>query len=679
MILDRSHVILHHNALGTTFKGVDHPISSPDVPIHQFRGIKYASVPARFRQSKLVTSYPSSVDATRHGPICPQPDQKSLEEELLGLSDSDIPRQVFKQDEFECLNLNITCPAGHRSKLQLPVMVWIHGGGNRGCGSSWVYDGGALVRKSVRVGKPIIMVTINFRIGVFGVAASPHLADDNRAAGDEGVGNYGLRDQRQALEWVNRYIADFGGDPSNVTLFGHSSGAADIVAHLHSNANLTCPLFSRAIVQSAIIEHSPPELHSAGWQLSRALAPLRSSCVAQLRAVDPESLVNVNLPFRAVDDGVFFRKGFKDFICPPSESEEPPRAPLDRGLNSLRFAIRKDKSKSRSPRPLGNRMPTIPPTPTPGLQPLLIGDCACDSSLWSQPAHQWAAPAVVRRVRAICQSITKSSALLNAYEIAPHTLSDDLTDRLLEFVEDARIAWPTECVVQAEQRSGRQVWRYVFDQEGPARGMPHHAADLIYLFDNVSLALSAASSPTAFDDDESLPSLPSSRSTSADVGEILGKMYTVDELELMDVDKFSYGPEWSFRGWAQPVVDEMMYAHVRDAIQERWIEFAQGERPWDTSRGKVYVFGPEGETGERSAGIFGGRRRQKIWEGVLKPLGMTLVQKVAQELSNGPGLARVTVVSPAVHRVLLKVVFMLVGITTSYYWVGRLVCTVFFS
>lgn len=67
MILDRTHAILHHSVLGTTFKGIDHPISTPDVPIHQFRGIKYATVPARFRQSKLVTSYPHLVDATRHG------------------------------------------------------------------------------------------------------------------------------------------------------------------------------------------------------------------------------------------------------------------------------------------------------------------------------------------------------------------------------------------------------------------------------------------------------------------------------------------------------------------------------------------------------------------------------------------------------------------------------------
>lgn len=640
MILERSHVILHHSVLGTTFKGIDHPISTTDVPIHQFRGIKYASVAARFRQSKLVTSYPSSVDATRHGPICPQPERESPEEELIGLADSDIPRQIFKRDEFECLNLNITCPAGHHRNSQIPVMVWIHGGGNRGCGSSWIYDGGALVRKSVCIGLPIIMVTINFRIGVFGVAANMQLAEDNRAAGDEGVGNYGLRDQRQALEWVNRFIADFGGDPTNVTLFGHSSGAADIVAHLYSNANLTRPLFARAIVQSAIIEHDPPEPHSAGWQLSRALAPLCTSSVAHLRAIDPETLANINLPYRAVDDGIFFRQGFRDLLFPPSESEEPIKAPHDRGLTSLRFAICKATSKSRSPHPVSKHLPAAPPTTTSGLQPLLIGDCACDSSLWSQPARQWAASAVVRRLRAICQSITKSTALLNAYEIGSHNFTDDLTDRLLELVEDARIAWPTECVVQAAQRTGRQVWRYVFDQEGPMQGMPHHAADLVYLFDNVPLPLSPSSSPTAFDDDESLPSFPSSRSTSAGGGEIFNKMITPDELDLMDIDKFSYGSEASFGGWAQPVVDELTYARVRDAIQERWIAFAHGERPWDNSCGKVYVFGPEGETGERSAGIFGGRRRQKIWEDVLKPLGMTLVQKVAQELSNGPGLGR---------------------------------------
>jgi carboxylesterase type B len=145
MILDRSHVVLHHSSLNTTFHGIEHTVSSPASPIHQFRGIGYAIVPARFRQSVLCTSYPPMVDATKFGyaslfhyaiyfrsasplsPICPQPNQRSLEEELIGLPYTDIPRQVLVQDEFDCLNLNITAPA-HRSSLsRLPVMIWVHG------------------------------------------------------------------------------------------------------------------------------------------------------------------------------------------------------------------------------------------------------------------------------------------------------------------------------------------------------------------------------------------------------------------------------------------------------------------------------------------------------------------------------------------------------------------------
>jgi carboxylesterase type B len=67
MILDRSHAILYHPTLGTTFKGIEHAISAPQLSVHQFRGIKYATIPARFRQSHLVTSYPSLVDATKNG------------------------------------------------------------------------------------------------------------------------------------------------------------------------------------------------------------------------------------------------------------------------------------------------------------------------------------------------------------------------------------------------------------------------------------------------------------------------------------------------------------------------------------------------------------------------------------------------------------------------------------
>ncbi|EGO03463.1 hypothetical protein SERLA73DRAFT_101623 [Serpula lacrymans var. lacrymans S7.3] len=642
MILDQTHVLLHHSVLETTFKGVEHTISTPDIPISQFRGIKYASVPARFRQSKLFTSYPAVVDATRYGPICPQMKQKSLEEDLIGLSESDIPRQVFEQDEFECLNLNITCPAGITHESRLPVMLWFHGGGNRGCGSSWVYDGGAFVRKSVRIGRPLIMVTFNFRLGLFGCAASPKIAEDNKAAGDEGVGNYGLRDQRKALEWVNNFIGGFGGDPSNVTLFGESTGAADILSHLYSSVNQTKPLFARTIVQSALVEYDVPTVHNAGWQLSRLLSSLRITLVDQLRAVDPEVLLEVECPLRATDDGVFFRKGWKESIMPEEPSRLHPctgTGLIEKTLSPFLMPMKKTGIKSRSPHPL-SRGPTHVPVrhiaSSPGLQPIIIGDCACDSFLWSLPASLWSASGVVRRLRAVCQSLTKATALLNAYDIAAHTPATELVDRVLELVNDARIAWPTECAAQAAKRArgGRGVWRYVFDQEGPVRGVPHHAVDLIYLFDNVPLPLSQQPSPMSFYDEP----LPSSRtSPSPSSSDPSGRWTrTLNDLECMNVDDFENSRGWQGSEWTTPVVDEWSYAHVRDTMQERWIAFAHGEAPWDED--KVFVFGPEGESGERSACIFEGRRRCRLWKEALEPLGIQLVQKVGQELSNGPSL-----------------------------------------
>jgi hypothetical protein len=88
--------------------------------------------------------------------------------------------------------------------------------------------------------------------------------------------------------------------------------------------------------------------------------------------------------------------------------------------------------------------------------------------------------------------------------------------------------------------------------------------------------------------------------------------------------------------WGVVHVDGWAYGRIRDAIQGRWIAFAQGEVPW--AEDKVYVFGPEGEAGERSECIFEGRRRTHAWKEVLEPLGIALVQKVGVELSRGPPL-----------------------------------------
>lgn len=135
---------ISHAALETTFVGLEHPLSSPETRIHQYRGIKYASVPARFRHSRLWTKYPMITDASKYGfvlshfrshpahttcsPICPQVrSSRSVEEAMLGLPADSFPRENLPQHELECLNLSITCPAGLTPQSRLPVMLWIHG------------------------------------------------------------------------------------------------------------------------------------------------------------------------------------------------------------------------------------------------------------------------------------------------------------------------------------------------------------------------------------------------------------------------------------------------------------------------------------------------------------------------------------------------------------------------
>ncbi|TCD65765.1 hypothetical protein EIP91_002250 [Steccherinum ochraceum] len=677
-------VSLYHSHLRTTFKGLCHSLSTPEAPVSQFLGIKYASVPARFRQSKLFASYPSVVDASHHGPICPQSKFSSLESELFGLSLSGedvkelLPKTTaLKHDEFECLNLNITCPAGASlSSERYPVMLWIHGGGNRGSGSSWLYDGGSIVKKSIESGKPVVLVTVNFRLGFLGFASSPAIREDNKLAGDEGVGNYGLRDQRTAMEWVHHYISDFGGDPSNVTLFGESTGAADILCHLHSTYNEHRPLFHRAIVQSPMLELDIPNVHSAGWQLSRIMCALNVHSVEDLRAVDVDQLVALNQNFRAVDDGLFFAKGWKEALY-PVEVEAAPKHHIVNGhldvpeLEALSHhpdhrhlrlphlhTSSHVRSRSRSPRP--------PPQHTVrSNQPLMIGDCGAESLQWTLPASLWTGPAVVRRLRAICQSLSKSTALLRAYDITSYTPADELCERILELINDARFAWPTECIARhaKAERGGKGVFRYVFDQESPQRGVPHHAVDLMYLFDTVPLpALASATPPDSFASSPDVEMSPTGSLTPSTPEMCFG---SGSETSEDDVDG-RMSPDYGFGGievdeeWGVPVVDTYAYNRVRDAIQSRWIAFAHGEAPWSPSSSlssshppsssdeKVFVFGPEGETGERSLSIFDGRRRRKVWREALEPLGMAVVQKVGVELCNGPpessvGLVKVKV------------------------------------
>jgi para-nitrobenzyl esterase len=181
-----------------------------------FKGIPYAAPPVgdlRWKAPATVIAWDGVKVCDTFSAICPQPDFSygGYEEEFY---DDGFP----KMDE-DCLYLNVWTPA-KTSTEKLPVMVWIHGGGNA-AGWSWEteFDGEGIASRGV------ILVTINYRLGVLGFLALPELSAE---APYGSSGNYGILDQIAALEWVRDNIAAFGGDPDNVTLFGQSAGAVNI-------------------------------------------------------------------------------------------------------------------------------------------------------------------------------------------------------------------------------------------------------------------------------------------------------------------------------------------------------------------------------------------------------------------------------------------------------------------
>jgi para-nitrobenzyl esterase len=184
--------------------------------LRSFLGVPFARPPIgplRWQPSQPNDAWTGARDASHFAPRCPQPP-------------SSDPLNVETED---CLYLNVWAPPADHP---LPVMVWIHGGGNvNGSSSEWPYDGQYLARDH-----GVVLVSINYRLGVFGFFAA------------DGAANQGLWDQQLALKWVQKNIARFGGDPGNVTIFGESAGSADVcyqIAALGSRG-----LFHRAVSES---------------------------------------------------------------------------------------------------------------------------------------------------------------------------------------------------------------------------------------------------------------------------------------------------------------------------------------------------------------------------------------------------------------------------------------------
>ena len=258
-----------------------------------FKGIPYAAPPVgelRWREPQPLAPWPGVRDATRPGSACVQ-NPKGLASFLSPLAaayGAQYQSDPVASSE-DCLYLNVRVPQWPPQR-GLPVMVWLHGGSNLlGSGSQSAYDGASLVAHGV------ILVTVNYRLGVMGFFSHPELT---AASPHHSSGNYALLDQLAALEWVRNNIRQFGGDPGNVTLFGESAGAIDVGMLLASP--LSTGLFERAISESGppFGLGSPPNLAQAE-AVGAAVGSL-----ATLRKLPATDVVRLaNHPNSAVIDG----------------------------------------------------------------------------------------------------------------------------------------------------------------------------------------------------------------------------------------------------------------------------------------------------------------------------------------------------------------------------------------
>jgi para-nitrobenzyl esterase len=236
-----------------------------------FKGIPYAAPPVgelRWRMPQSVKAWRGVINADKLGPSCLQ------------------PGDMLKSED--CLTLNVWRPAN--ATQPLPVMVWIHGG-------AMVRGGASIYPLDALAAKGLVMVSLNYRLGRLGFFAHPALAAE--APGDV-RGNYGFMDQLAALQWVKRNIAAFGGDASQVTIFGESAGGGSVLAHLVSP--LSRGLFHRAILQSPgtpgpragaipATELAVAEKMASDWARKVGVTGEGDAALRQLRALPVQKLV----------------------------------------------------------------------------------------------------------------------------------------------------------------------------------------------------------------------------------------------------------------------------------------------------------------------------------------------------------------------------------------------------
>jgi para-nitrobenzyl esterase len=416
-----------------TANGIVEGVVSADNQVRTFKGIPFAAPPVgrlRWRAPQPAANWTGIRKAVDYGPRCMQ---------------GRIYNDMIFHDEGpseDCLYLNIWMPeaaiAGKRpEQVRLPVMVWIYGGGFQAGGSSEPrQDGGNLSRKGV------IVVSMNYRLGIFGFFSHPELTkeSDHNASG-----NYGLLDQLAAVQWVHDNIARFGGDPDNVTIFGESAGSFSVSALMASP--LAKGLFRRAIGESGAYFSSTlparPRAEAEESDVKFAESSLGSSSLEKLRALPADQILQSALKAQ----GIRFSPNIDGYFLPASVPEI--------------FAAGKQS------------------------QVALLAGWNADEGSWrtffgkDEPNAQNFAAQARRRFG------DKADRFLKVY---PAETDEQAKRSAQDFAGDQFIGFGTWRWLEAQTRTGKSpVYRYEFDQAVPLPNpAAHHASEIEFVFQVLS-------------------------------------------------------------------------------------------------------------------------------------------------------------------------------------------------
>lgn len=398
---------------------------SAEGDLHVFRAIPYAQPPVgplRWKPPLPMAPWTGVRESTNFGPACHQPAPK--------LSSIYVGKPMPMSED--CLTLNIWAPA---NASKSPVFFWIYGGAlQTGASRDPLYDGQRLAERGV------IVVSINYRLGVLGWLAHPELSTES----PNGIsGNYGLLDQIRALTWVKDNISAFGGDPANVTIAGESAGALSVMYLMTSP--LARGLFAKGIAQSAYMistpalktaVHGAPSAEQAGLSLMQQLK-LRD--LAAMRAMNAEEITVRAAavgygPWGAIDGHVL-----PDQLVNVFDEGKQARVPLLAGFNS---------GEIRSLTPLA------PPVPTSA--------AAYESTIRERYGDL-------------------ADAFLKLYPSA------NLQESIFATTRDALYGWTAERLVRKQAALGVAAYLYLWDHGYPAADEAglhaFHASELPYVFD----------------------------------------------------------------------------------------------------------------------------------------------------------------------------------------------------